>query len=184
MSKTGYIYKICCKDSNITEIYIGSTQNIKEGKRSHRACCKNPQDKHYNLYIYQFMRENGGFENWDMIVLKEVINTKKHELRKFEREEFEKLKPKLNSQKPRDISIESCGGIKQYQIENSKQYYQENKTERNKYTQQRYQQKKVEISKWQKCKQNCICGGKYTNSGKSKHLKSEKHLTFLRQENN
>eukprot|EP01080_Neovahlkampfia_damariscottae_P003285 gene3285-5726_t len=102
---------------NVSEFYIGSTQNVNERKRCHRASCKNTQNKNRNLYLSQFIKKNGGFENWDMIVLKDAIFTKKHELRKFEREEFEKLKPKLNSQQPREISIELCGGKKQYETE-------------------------------------------------------------------
>ena len=36
-----------------------------------------------------------------------------------------------------------------------------------------------EINEWQKTKQTCECGGKYTNVNKSTHEKSQKHINFL-----
>ena len=43
------IYKIICKNTNIKEIYIGSTSNFRLRKYHHKSCCNNENDKHYNL---------------------------------------------------------------------------------------------------------------------------------------
>eukprot|EP01080_Neovahlkampfia_damariscottae_P013297 gene13297-12127_t len=38
---TGYIYKLCCKDPNVTEFYVGSTKNIRRRKCQHKYSCNN-----------------------------------------------------------------------------------------------------------------------------------------------
>ena len=58
------IYKLCCLDPNIIEIYIGSTTNKYRRKQQHKSSCNSSNGKYYNLYLYQFIRENGGFANW------------------------------------------------------------------------------------------------------------------------
>jgi len=92
----GKIYKLCCKDPNITEIYIGSTLNQYRRKHEHKRDCNNPNRKAYNLYVYQFIRENGGFENWDIVILEEYPAENKNELVWKEREYIELLQPALN----------------------------------------------------------------------------------------
>ena len=53
------IYKICCKDVSITDIYIGHTTNFTQRKKSHKATCYRINDKKYNSYVYEFIRNNG-----------------------------------------------------------------------------------------------------------------------------
>jgi predicted GIY-YIG superfamily endonuclease len=62
-SKTS-IYKICCNDANITDIYIGHTTNFNNRKKDHKKDCNNDKMKNYN-----FIRENGGWNNWNMIII-------------------------------------------------------------------------------------------------------------------
>ena len=66
------IYKICCNDLQIKEIYIGSTCNFTQRKYSHKRVCNNELLKTpcVNSKLYKFIRENGGWDNWDMIELK------------------------------------------------------------------------------------------------------------------
>jgi hypothetical protein len=61
------IYKICCKDPNITDIYIGHTTNFIQRKHNHKTNCCNNVSKNHNLNVYKFIRNNGGWENWSMI---------------------------------------------------------------------------------------------------------------------
>jgi hypothetical protein len=59
-------YKIYCKDINITDCYIGSTINFNQRKKLHKSVCNNEKHKYYNLKVYIFIRENGGWDNWIM----------------------------------------------------------------------------------------------------------------------
>ena len=95
-----FIYKICCMDLTIQDIYIGSTINFRSRKRQHKECCNNEKSSHYNMKIYNFIRENGGWDNWNMIQIKELSCNSKLELHAEERKTYEELKPTLNTQKP------------------------------------------------------------------------------------
>ena len=62
--------------------------------------CNNENDVHYNMPVYVCIRENGGFENWNMIILEEYSCENKHQLIQREREWIEKRKPTLNCRRP------------------------------------------------------------------------------------
>ena len=63
------IYKLVCKDLNIKYLYVGSTTNFSNRKNSHKSYVVNEKRKNYNSKIYNFIRDNGGWENWDMILI-------------------------------------------------------------------------------------------------------------------
>ena len=65
-----HFYKIVSKDLNIKNCYVGHTTDFKRRKSEHKKHCYMVSDKHYNIKIYKFIRENGGWENWEMILLK------------------------------------------------------------------------------------------------------------------
>src|SRR4051812_24970874 len=96
----GYIYKIYCTDVNITEIYVGSTRDAKERKSHHKGVCNNPTDRNHNTPVYQFIRANGGWENWTLIIIETIEYNEKHELRAREHHWIETLKATLNCQVP------------------------------------------------------------------------------------
>ena len=94
------IYKLCSKDINIKDIYIGSTTNFTKRKCQHKnnSLMKGDKEKH-NLKVYQFIYNNGGWNNWEMILIDNNLNVNnKLELKQKERHYYELLKPTLNSQ--------------------------------------------------------------------------------------
>ena len=64
-----YFYKICCKDITIKEIYIGQTTDFTRRKSCHKQSCNNANSLGYNIRLYKFIRENGGWDHWDMILI-------------------------------------------------------------------------------------------------------------------
>ena len=46
------IYKLCCRDVNVKEIYVGSTTNFRARKNQHKSCCKIIKKKN-NIKVYQ-----------------------------------------------------------------------------------------------------------------------------------
>jgi len=103
------VYKLCCKDTNITDIYIGSTCNFSRRKNCHKSFCNNEKGKNFNFKVYQFIRDNNGWNNWDMIQIEaypECIN--KRELGQYERFHIEELKPALNCNIPNRTQKEWC----------------------------------------------------------------------------
>ena len=94
------IYKLCCKDPLIKEEYIGSTTNKNRRKSQHKCYYNKENDIKYNYPVYKFIRENGGFDNWDMIIIEEYPCENKNQLEVRERYWIEERKPKLNKQVP------------------------------------------------------------------------------------
>jgi len=122
------IYKICCKDVNIKEIYVGSTANqLRIRKSKHKYCCNNENDNNYNLYVYQFIRQNGGFDNWDVVIVQNVKCENKQELHKKERFYIEELGAELNKQVPSRSLEEWKQDNKETILEKNKEYYENNK---------------------------------------------------------
>ena len=95
-----HFYKIVCKDLNVKELYVGHTTNFKNRKLDHKKNCLNPNSKKYNYPVYHFVRENGGWENWDMILIDKRECCNELEALKYEREYIEGMNASLNRYKP------------------------------------------------------------------------------------
>jgi hypothetical protein len=112
------IYKLCCKITTITDIYIGSTTRKHRRKCAHKTDCNNSNNPNYKSYLYQFIRENGTFNNWDMIEIEQYKAQDKGDLLKRERYWIELLRPSLNQLMP----IRTPEEIKSLQQEYNKEY--------------------------------------------------------------
>ena len=148
------IYKLCCNDPSITDVYVGHTTNFTRRKQEHKACCNNPKGKNYNFYVYEFIRDHGGFENWDMIVLETKSCTDGNDARKLEREWFENkgARATLNGCRPIISKDEILEYNKIYNHEHRdeinekhKIYYHENREECNEKMKIYYQEHMDEI---------------------------------------
>ena len=153
----GIQYKIVCNDPAITDCYNGSCCSFKDRKYTHKSKCNSPNSDGYNLKVYRFIREHGGWDNWTMIQLEESPCESKQELVKREREIFDILKPTLNTNSP-TLDVEK---IKKRQVKYAdnnkvklaakrKQCYDENKVELVSKQRQYRSEHKVEIAAKQK----------------------------------
>lgn len=95
-----FIYKLCCVDSSITDIYIGSTTNFRNRKSHHKSSTNNILDKEHNNVVYTFIRDHGGFENWNMIQIEEYNAKNKRDLESREQYFKDIHKPTLNVTNP------------------------------------------------------------------------------------
>ena len=166
----GLIYKLCCKDTNIKEIYIGSTTNFRVRKRKHKQSCNNPNHIEYNTIKSKFIREHGGWENWEMILVEYYNATDRLDLRKRERYWYDELSANLNSAKP----YRSVEERKKYE----KEYYEENK-EKMKENYENNKEKMKENYENNKEKMTCDCGTDLFKHNYKKHLKSKKHIKWF-----
>ena len=82
------IYKIFCKNSSIKETYVGHTTSFIKRKYHHKICCNNLNN---NLNIYKTIRENGGWDNWEMVELGCYNCKNSEEARIKEQEHYEAL---------------------------------------------------------------------------------------------
>jgi hypothetical protein len=113
------IYKIYCKDETINDIYVGHTTNFIQRKYSHKIACNSLQN---NVKIYNTIRNNGGWNNWNMVEIAKYNCKDATEARIKEQEHYDELKANLNSIPPYiDKSIFFCSTC-DLQCLNSKQY--------------------------------------------------------------
>lgn len=64
INKFIYFYLIESKDKNINDKYIGQTINFKVRKNAHIY-----QSQTSDIRLYKHIRENGGFDNWDIKII-------------------------------------------------------------------------------------------------------------------
>ena len=89
-------YKIACKDSSITDAYIGRTTSFINRELSHKTSCNDPKDRCHNLKVYKYIRGNGGWDNWKMEIIEEGI-FKYNEVSVREKYWIDKLHGNLNT---------------------------------------------------------------------------------------
>ena len=149
------IYKIKCLTTD--DFYIGSTNNFIRRRYEHRTSyncnVKNSCDK-----LYDFMRLNGGLDNFEFSIVEENISINK---KIIEQKYINELKPSLNAIKAyatkEDNRLSSCKQtakfrlkhpdlIKEYQIEYRKKEYE------------------------------CECGKTIKVCRKSSHVKTKNHI--------
>ena len=122
-----YIYQICSLDPNITEIYVGHTTDMTRRKTKHKCCCNNENSKGYHLNVYQFIRANGGWDNWTMIMVEKISCSNSFEARAKEQYQFLNLKASLNSNIPNRTEKEWREENKDIISEKNKEYKNNNK---------------------------------------------------------
>ena len=144
------IYKLCCKDATVESIYIGSTTNPTKRKCDHKKCCTKVNDKEYNTYKYQFIRDHGGWNNWDLIIIEEFSCNSKMQQHKIERQYIEDLKPSLNKTIPARYQTGDIYNVQEYKREHNKEYYEANKHKIRDQNKENYEANKDKISEQKK----------------------------------
>jgi len=140
------IYKLLHKeDFNNVNCYVGSTTNFIQRKKSHKKTCNNENYRDYNLKLYQYIRQNGGWNNWTMIQIEPFICNSKKELETRERYWIEQLKSKLNCTIPTRTMKEWYNDNKDKLLEKQKQYNIDNKDKNTEYAKQYHIDNRDEI---------------------------------------
>lgn len=150
-SKT-IMYKIVCKDLAVKQGYVGGTTDMVSRKSRHKCNCYNTNNmKIYGRLIYRTIRDNGGWDNWQMIKIEDFPQCKSGtESRMRERALYEGLfEEKLNMVRPYSTNEERiiCKTI--YNANRDPTIIQ------------------------------CNCGGTFTYTNKARHEHSKKHQKYL-----
>ena len=156
-------YRLVCRDPTVTECYVGHTCNEVKRRYGHKYNCTNDKSKKYNLWVYRFIRDHGGWDNWQLIIHEALAVTNKAAAVWRERFWCEFYNATLNKQVPGRTDKEY--GVK---------YHAEHREEQNK----RSAAWILANSAYLKEKHTCICGGKFTTSDHRKHLKTKLHLAY------
>ena len=182
----GVIYEIVCRDINIPNKYAGSTCNFKGRKRGHKSSCNTETNKSFNCNVYQFIREHGGWDNWQMLQICEYPCENKHELLLAERKHIEQNKCSLNQVIPQRTKHEYFDANRDKFNTLRRENYNNNKVELV-IKQKTYREKNIdklqiyrENSKLkQQEKYICECGSEIRVYETNRHYRSQKHCQFI-----
>ena len=149
------IYKLCCNDPSITEIYIGHTTNFTQRKNKHKSSCNN--NNNFDTRVYNFIRNNGGWDNWSMVQLEQHNCKNKREAEAIEHNCIKQFNALLNFNKPYAMCKEEPEKYKQnwYEenkdkiLEKGKINYEENKEQKLEYQKQYAEDNKDKIKEQQ-----------------------------------
>ena len=196
------IYKIVCNDFNVKDLYVGHTTDLVKRRSRHKSTCNNPNDPMHSVKIYTIIRENGGWDNWSVIVVDNFIGCKNAEdARTRERYWFEQLNASLNSIRPLITEDESKEYDKQYREDNKEKLCNINKEWRELNKEKIIQKNKLyyecnkeqilekdkiykiktrdRVKEWERQQYECQCGSSFRLYEKSRHNQSKKHQSYL-----
>ena len=171
-----HFYKICSKDLDVKDIYVGHTTDFRKRKNHHKASCCNTNYRHHNLYVYQYIREHGGWDNWYMILIETLECSDKLEAKRIERKFIEELSASLNKQVPTRSNKEWFDEHKEHRKEYKKAFHEKNKEQIKEKLRDLYKANKEHLEQKHACE---ICGGSYTTDHKRHHVKTIKHMKAL-----
>tara|TARA_R110000850_G_scaffold50725_2_gene124122 strand:- start:167 stop:718 length:552 start_codon:yes stop_codon:yes gene_type:complete len=168
------IYKICCDDLPDFN-YIGSTKSFRNRKSSH----KKDYNKGDTKKIYTTIRENGGWDNWRMVILEDMGAVERTQARIKEQEYRVNLNANMNSincfRSEEDLKKQQKKYYNKNQekiLEYKKGYYQNNKEQKKHYDKQYYQNNKNKMFE-------CECGRTIKYTGKLEHKNSLFHKKYI-----
>jgi hypothetical protein len=155
MTETYIMYKIYCLDDNVKDIYIGSSKSFRQRKSGHKFNCNNECSNRYSLKLYDIIRNNGGWQNWNMVPIEEYKCDNLIQSKIREQYWIETLKPSLNciyayginvekkkqAEKRRNLKYNS----KEETKEKRKEYINNNKEKIKEWKKQYYQNKKLQL---------------------------------------
>ncbi len=155
-----FIYKIWKDDDE--NFYIGSTEDFRKRKWTHKSFCNNPKYHGYNYKIYTHIRANGGWDSWNMCIIEEC-KTQDREI-----EIIKEMKPSLNTY------YYDCN-----EKERHKEYYKKN-ADKQKLRNKKWKEENADrIKEYNKKRCSCECGVVYTLTNRIRHFKSIKHQKYL-----
>ena len=165
------IYKIFCKDTTIYETHLGHTTNFVKRKYQHKYACNNNKT---NIPIYEVIRCNGGWNNWEIVEIAKYICTDILSARlkvQYHCEQDKNIEP--NNWKPEEMpknAVFVCN-ICDFKCCKKSNYETHVKTKKHSYRLAGNAMDKTTKQNFKECV--CECGKTYSsNSGLWKHRKN------------
>jgi hypothetical protein len=193
-SKT-IIYKLVHKeDYDNVNTYIGSTTDFRRRKNTHKTNCNSEKSKEHNQKNYQYIRNNGGWDCFNMIEVEKFpcgdkrqaeareeywrchfnsqLNTRRAYITYEERREQKKEHYEQNKDKISEREKERYEQNKSNILERKKEHYEQNKDDISEKNKEYYEKNKDKLSE----KITCECGCILNKNKILRHQKTQKHL--------
>jgi len=185
----GIVYKILCNETG--ECYIGSanTKQCYIGRKSEHKTkdgCSSKQIIERDNYTFSIVEENIFIdielrkrEQYWIDTSHHVINTNRAYQSKEQRKEYQKEWREKNKDQNKLTKSLYYEKNKEKISQICKEYYEKNKEEITMRCNEYREKNKEKIRQHKNEQFVCECGGKYTQSHKSRHLKTKKHQNYL-----
>tara|TARA_B110000503_G_C6876316_1_gene300789 strand:- start:27 stop:581 length:555 start_codon:yes stop_codon:yes gene_type:complete len=134
-------YKLSIGD----KCYVGSTENFNNRMSQHKCRCYSEKDKKYNCKVYQYMRQNGGFEKVDIMIIDKIIYNNKEQSLDMETKYMLMFNAELNSVYPKRSKKERYETNKESILEKRHKFYQENKERLSLKDKEKYEKNKESV---------------------------------------
>ena len=173
------IYKLVHhEDYDNANIYIGSTTDFVKRKYKHKSLCNNENSKKYNEKKYQYIRDNGGWDNWNMIEIEKFPCSDGNEARAKEEYWRSHFNAQLNSRKAYMTDEEKLEYHKQYREQNKDRIleYNENNKDKKREQDKLYRVNNKDIINE---KITCECGCIINKHSLIRHKKRQIHLNAI-----
>lgn len=173
-------YKFVCENPEIKSCYVGQTINFQQRKNSHKSRCHKKTSEHYNYKIYETIRENGGWDKWNMVEINRQICLDKSDAGKIEQHYIEELQANMNMLNAGAFNRDEWYLNNKDRIcQKNKIRHELNKVEHNAKNKIRYEQNKERYLAKQKEQFICECGLIFQIGNRFRHFKSKIHLEHL-----
>jgi hypothetical protein len=161
-------------------VYVGSTTNFTKRKQHHKNCCHNEKNKNYNCKVYVNIRENGGWENWNMIKICDCPCNNKREAEQEEDKYMIELKANMNMKRASRTQKQYYEDNKERIQEYKKQYQEDNKDNKQEYDKKYRETNKENIKEKKNEKIKCECGCDVNKQNLKQHQKTKKHMDLMK----
>jgi len=176
-------------------VYVGSTTNFLIRKNKHKHSCTKPNinnnNKHYNQPIYQYIRDNGDFNNFEIIPVLQLSLENNIQLLIEEQKEIDKYDTLVNCKNSKqDTELykkESLERLNKWREDNPDREKQAKKDYTTKHRDKilqnhkdRYNANKTNINEKRKEKMTCECGCIVRKADITKHIKTMKHHNLMK----
>ena len=191
------IYKLVHKDDeDAYEKYVGHTiVGLKERMWDHRKGSNNEKRPSYNYKVYQYIRENGGIDMWELIKIIDYPCKNEIEAGKKEGEYIRGLNCSLNTkiagrskEEYTDLNRDYFNKLKRDDYHNNieemrkkdRDRWKDRKEHQSKYKKEKYKQNKDAILAKQKERIICNnCGCDYRKNDIARHKKTLKCINHI-----
>ena len=161
----------------------------------HRDSLENINSKSKNFPLYKCMQENGGYDNWQVIILDEIFCNNSREAEEVEQKYIDLFKSDLNGKraflsneerikKKLEITQNWRKDNQEHVLNYAKNYYNDNKKEilekKVEYGKKYRENYKNAIIERRRKKQTCGCGATFNHFQQQRHFRTEKHKNWLK----
>jgi hypothetical protein len=135
-------------------VYVGSTTNFTKRKQHHKSSCNNEKNLNHNLKVYTNIRENDGWENWNMIKICDYPCNNKREADLEEDKYMTELKANMNMKRASRTQQQYYEDNREKLQEKMKEYRDNNKEKIQEHRKEYYETNKDNFKEYYETNKN------------------------------